>query len=145
MSLKHLPYEVLAMRTKCWLFEKSGNEAMILDIVYVLLFQSTFSISVSNTDFTLLLRRHIIVSHFDSSRLVCSNFFQNYTTKLLFSIFQYWTELNRHKRSVELVSFVPSSFYALIDSIWNCVSRFFLPLSLAVSLCRLVQLINLCN
>lgn len=62
-----LPNEILAMRAECWLLEESRNETMVLDVKDVLLFQCTFSVSDSNIgDFTLLLIRHIIVSHFDS-------------------------------------------------------------------------------
>lgn len=72
---KNSPYKVLAMRTECWLFEESGNEAMILDVKDVLLFQCTFPISVSDIDFILLLLGHIIVSHFEGLlplfRLLC--------------------------------------------------------------------------
>lgn len=71
--IKYSPYEILAVRTECRLFEESGNETMILDVVDVLLFQCTFSISVTNIDFILLLLTHIIVSHFDS--LVWFSFF----------------------------------------------------------------------
>lgn len=66
VDLINLPNEILAMRTECWLLEESWNEAMVLDVKDVLLFQCTFSVSVSNIDFILLLLRHIIVSHFDS-------------------------------------------------------------------------------
>lgn len=73
VCLIDLPNEILAMRTECWLLEESRNEAMVLDVKDVLLFQCTFSVSVSNIDFILLLLRHIIVSHFDSfSLLLCT-------------------------------------------------------------------------
>lgn len=67
----NLPNEILAMRTECWLLEESRNEAMVLDVKDVLLFQCTFSVSVSNIDFILLLLSHIIVSHFDSFCCMC--------------------------------------------------------------------------
>jgi hypothetical protein len=43
---QNLPYKIFAMRTECWLLEESWDESMILHIVNILLFESTFSISL---------------------------------------------------------------------------------------------------
>lgn len=87
VCLIDLPNEILAMRTECWLLEESRNEAMVLDVKDVLLFQCTFSVSVSNIDFILLLLRHIIVSHFDSfSLLLCTG------VRVFLGLFFVWTD-----------------------------------------------------
>lgn len=61
------PNKVLAVRAERRLLEESGNEAMVLDVVDVLLFECTFSIAVPDIELILLLVGHIIVvSHGNS-------------------------------------------------------------------------------
>lgn len=67
---KNSPYKILAVRTECRLFKESGNKAMVLNVIDVLLFQCTFTVSVTDVDLILLLFTHVIVSHFDRLVLV---------------------------------------------------------------------------
>lgn len=61
MMCFHLPNEVLAMRTERWLLEKSGNKSMILNVVYVFLFQSSFT----TMEFIIIFHKYFFfVSHF---------------------------------------------------------------------------------
>lgn len=71
------------MRAECWLLEESRYEAMILNIVNVLLFECTFSVSLPDINLILLLFGHIIVV----GHGVCYLFVSCFSTFLLLFVY----------------------------------------------------------
>lgn len=57
----HLPNEVLAMGTECWLLEEPWNETMVLDIVDILLFERSFTDTVPHRSSGLLHSSIIVI------------------------------------------------------------------------------------